>query len=170
MARRSSNLSQVFPIGVKETRCPECQSKMRIISFITQVFDMVSNETRRPRGRSSIKFLSTWDYGMMRSEARSSELPGIRQRRWTPRRLCGYPSMMGGTKNPYRRIFLLAFLAKRMDGQYPINRILWVSTFRVMRVIAKAEQLCSESVEKPEIRKLSEESSQISFQTTLISK
>ena len=31
------------------------------------------------------------------------------------------------------------------DGQYPINRILWVNISRVMSVIAKAEQLYSET-------------------------
>ena len=77
--------------------------------------------------------------------------------------------MMDGTKNPYRRIFLLAFLAKRRDGQYLISRITWASISRVMSVVAKTGQLYSESGGKPEIRKLSEESPQISIQTTLIS-
>jgi len=54
-------------------------------------------------------------------------------------------------------------------GPYPISRILWVNISRAMSVIAKAGQLYSESGERPEIRKLSEESPQISFQTTFIS-
>ncbi len=115
--------------------CPECQSEMRIISFICE--GLIISKI--------LKHLGLWE------EARDSQ-------RRTETARAPPPKTDTSEMRSEARSFEHRLTSTMRDRQSPINRILWVSISRIMSVIAKTEQLCFESGEKLEKRNPSKES------------